>query len=170
MLSSLLDQTDGQRRPVPMQFGQPSAPCNAIFVVVSESIAYAPTRAMVPNPHAHNNPLPSCLATISCTTGNVAGPLVRGEVGMRAILTGQAGKWSEFQVERGLQDCVQALADRSLLQSGTLLRRVGSLVRSYWIELETEEKTLLAFDPIIRIVPTTTARMTASITAYSATS
>jgi hypothetical protein len=42
--------------------------------------------------------------------------------------------------------------------------------RSHWIELLTEEKTLFAPDPIIRIVPTTTARMTASITAYSATS
>jgi hypothetical protein len=42
--------------------------------------------------------------------------------------------------------------------------------RTYWIELLTEEKTLLAPDPINRIVPTTTARITASITAYSATS
>jgi len=40
----------------------------------------------------------------------------------------------------------------------------------YWIELATEEKTLLAFDPIMRMVPTTTARITASMTAYSATS
>ena len=54
----------------------------------------------------------------------------------------------------------------------------GSLVRhdqvpcalAYWMALPTEEKTLLAFDPIIRIVPTTTARMTARMTAYSATS
>jgi hypothetical protein len=36
--------------------------------------------------------------------------------------------------------------------------------------LPTEEKTLLAFDPIKRIVPTTTARTTANMTAYSATS
>jgi hypothetical protein len=42
--------------------------------------------------------------------------------------------------------------------------------RTYWIELPTEEKTLLAPDPINRMVPTTTARITASITAYSATS
>jgi len=36
--------------------------------------------------------------------------------------------------------------------------------------LPTAEKTLLAFDPISRIVPTTTARITASMTAYSAMS
>src|SRR5882672_4199989 len=36
--------------------------------------------------------------------------------------------------------------------------------------LPTAEKTLLAPDPIMRMVPTTTARITASITAYSATS
>ena len=41
---------------------------------------------------------------------------------------------------------------------------------AYWIELATEEKTLLAPDPINRMVPTTTARITASKTAYSATS
>ena len=38
------------------------------------------------------------------------------------------------------------------------------------IELATEEKTLLAFPPISRIVPTTITRITASMTAYSATS
>jgi len=42
--------------------------------------------------------------------------------------------------------------------------------RVYWIELPTDEKTLLAFDPIKRIVPTTITKMTASITAYSAIS
>ena len=36
--------------------------------------------------------------------------------------------------------------------------------------LATEEKTLLALDPISRIVPTTMARMTASMIAYSAMS
>jgi pyrroline-5-carboxylate reductase len=36
--------------------------------------------------------------------------------------------------------------------------------------LPTAEKTLFAFDPISRIVPTTTARITASMTAYSAMS
>src|SRR5262249_36280056 len=36
--------------------------------------------------------------------------------------------------------------------------------------LPTEENTLLAFDPIKRIVPTTITRITASITAYSAMS
>src|SRR5207249_5325918 len=42
--------------------------------------------------------------------------------------------------------------------------------RSYWIELATEEKALLAFEPTSRMVPTTSTRMTASITAYSAIS
>src|SRR5579863_3973691 len=38
------------------------------------------------------------------------------------------------------------------------------------IELATDEKTLLAFAPIRRMVPTTITNTTASITAYSATS
>jgi hypothetical protein len=38
------------------------------------------------------------------------------------------------------------------------------------IELDTVEKTALALEPISRIVPTTMIRITASITAYSATS
>lgn len=42
--------------------------------------------------------------------------------------------------------------------------------RIYWMELATEEKTLLAFDPTRRTVPTTITRITASITAYSAIS
>src|SRR5258708_30908166 len=41
---------------------------------------------------------------------------------------------------------------------------------SYWIELATLEKALLALAPISRIVPTTRTRITASITAYSAIS
>jgi len=40
----------------------------------------------------------------------------------------------------------------------------------YWTELATDEKTLLALEPIKRIVPTTITKMTASITAYSAMS
>src|SRR5271156_3375752 len=40
----------------------------------------------------------------------------------------------------------------------------------YWIELAVLENTLLGFDPIRRIVPTTRTRITASITAYSAIS
>src|ERR1700719_2961438 len=38
------------------------------------------------------------------------------------------------------------------------------------MELATDEKTLLAFPPIRRIVPSTITKTTASITAYSATS
>jgi hypothetical protein len=40
----------------------------------------------------------------------------------------------------------------------------------YWMVLATDENTLLALDPISLIVPTTTARITASMTAYSAMS
>jgi hypothetical protein len=40
----------------------------------------------------------------------------------------------------------------------------------YLIELATLEKTLLALDPISRMVPTTITRITANITAYSAMS
>ena len=43
-------------------------------------------------------------------------------------------------------------------------------VLTYCTALATEENTLLAFDPISRIVPTTMTRITASITAYSAMS
>jgi len=42
--------------------------------------------------------------------------------------------------------------------------------RCYWIALPTDENTLLALEPIKRIVPTTITKMTASITAYSAMS
>src|SRR6266852_2854968 len=45
-----------------------------------------------------------------------------------------------------------------------------SLAALQCIELAADEKTLLAFEPISRIVPTTITRMTASITAYSAMS
>jgi hypothetical protein len=43
-------------------------------------------------------------------------------------------------------------------------------VVSYLIELATEENTLLALEPISRMVPTTITKITASITAYSAMS
>lgn len=42
--------------------------------------------------------------------------------------------------------------------------------RAYCIELATEEKTLLAWDPISRIVATVMAKITASMMAYSAMS
>ena len=42
--------------------------------------------------------------------------------------------------------------------------------RLYWTALAACEKTVLAFVPIRRIVPTTKTRMTANITAYSAMS
>jgi hypothetical protein len=45
-----------------------------------------------------------------------------------------------------------------------------NLRRSYWTELATCENTVLALEPISRIVPTTITRITASITAYSAIS
>src|SRR5580700_1871120 len=49
---------------------------------------------------------------------------------------------------------------------------IESAVRQgcYWTELATCEKTVFAFEPISRIVPTTITRITASITAYSAIS
>jgi hypothetical protein len=56
-----------------------------------------------------------------------------------------------------------------LLESGPLA--MGLQFRSYWpIELAVAEKTLFACPPTNRIVPTTSTRMTASITAYSAMS
>jgi hypothetical protein len=50
------------------------------------------------------------------------------------------------------------------------LRQNAALRAPYWMELATEEKALLAFEPMSRTVPTTSTRMTASITAYSAIS
>src|SRR5215472_15917443 len=41
---------------------------------------------------------------------------------------------------------------------------------SYWMELAAAENELLAFEPIKRTVPTTSTRITASMTAYSAMS
>ena len=55
-------------------------------------------------------------------------------------------------------------------QREAMLVRVAKECRTYWMELATDENTLLAFDPINRMVPTTITRMTANITAYSATS
>jgi hypothetical protein len=53
----------------------------------------------------------------------------------------------------------------------TLVWAGKALPQTYWlIELATDENTLLAFDPINRMVPTTITRMTASMTAYSAMS
>jgi len=43
-------------------------------------------------------------------------------------------------------------------------------LQSYWIVLATEEKALFALLPTRRIVPTTSTKITASITAYSAMS
>jgi hypothetical protein len=48
-------------------------------------------------------------------------------------------------------------------------RRVSTL-RYCEIELATEEKTLLALEPMSRIVPTTMTKITANMTAYSAMS
>lgn len=45
-----------------------------------------------------------------------------------------------------------------------------AVVNRYWIELPTDENTLLALLPTKRIVPTTITRITANITAYSAMS
>jgi hypothetical protein len=54
--------------------------------------------------------------------------------------------------------------------SGVESDAAESLAALQCIELAADEKTLLAFEPISRIVPTTITRMTASITAYSAMS
>lgn len=47
---------------------------------------------------------------------------------------------------------------------------IGQMRRNYWIELPTCENTVLALLPIRRTVPITITRITANITAYSATS
>jgi hypothetical protein len=49
-------------------------------------------------------------------------------------------------------------------------RGKASLLPGYWIELATDENALLAFEPTNLIVPATSTRMTASMTAYSAKS
>ena len=49
-------------------------------------------------------------------------------------------------------------------------RRDDCQLQRYWTELATEENTLLALEPISRMVPTTMTKITASITAYSAMS
>jgi hypothetical protein len=41
---------------------------------------------------------------------------------------------------------------------------------AYWMALPTWENTLLEFEPMSRIVPTTMTSITANITAYSAMS
>ncbi len=45
-----------------------------------------------------------------------------------------------------------------------------SMPLDYWTALAAAENALLAFEPINRTVPTTSTRMTANITAYSAMS
>jgi len=46
----------------------------------------------------------------------------------------------------------------------------GVVAHRYWIELAALEKTVFAFEPMSLIVPTTSTKITASITAYSAIS
>src|SRR6266581_1703408 len=50
------------------------------------------------------------------------------------------------------------------------LHETCSVLQSYWIVLATEENALLALLPTKRTVPTTSTKITASITAYSAMS
>src|SRR3989442_681912 len=50
------------------------------------------------------------------------------------------------------------------------LHETCSVLQSYWIVLATEENALLALLPTKRIVPTTSTKIAASITAYSAMS
>ena len=70
----------------------------------------------------------------------------------------------------------QGGADRTGLEVSSRVHwrsRLGSRGKKtwdYWMELPTLENTLLAFEPIKRIVPTTITRITASMTAYSAMS
>src|SRR5205807_2593969 len=47
---------------------------------------------------------------------------------------------------------------------------VGEVSNSYWIELATLENTVFDLVPTSRMVPTTSTRITANITAYSAMS
>src|SRR5579859_3838947 len=56
------------------------------------------------------------------------------------------------------------------MRKGVATWRSQSEGSSHWIELATFEKPLLAFEPMRRIVPTTSTRITASMTAYSAMS
>ena len=46
------------------------------------------------------------------------------------------------------------------------LQEICSVLQSYWIVLATEENALLALLPTKRTVPTTSTKITASITAY----
>src|SRR2546429_4132546 len=62
---------------------------------------------------------------------------------------------------------------RSTLFPYTTLFRsqeICSVLQNYWIVLATEENALLALLPTKRTVPTTSTKITASITAYSAMS
>src|SRR5579864_1605094 len=65
-----------------------------------------------------------------------------------------------------------ALPERQVqrLPAQPVLGDPACVLRLYLIRLATEDKTLLAFDPIKRLVPTTIPSITASITAYSAMS
>lgn len=56
------------------------------------------------------------------------------------------------------------------MQCGFDEELLGRALGGYRSELETDENTLLEFEPISRIVPTKITRMIASITAYSAMS
>jgi len=58
-------------------------------------------------------------------------------------------------------------AVRVVQLSATVL---DALLEAHWSELATLENAVLALDPIKRTVPTTSTKITANITAYSAIS
>src|SRR5579872_2889287 len=80
----------------------------------------------------------------------------------------------EGKQRRAGRDALAAVVQRASKSKNPLLahktREKSCQEGSYCSELPTCEKTLLAFDPIIRTVPTTITRITANITEYSAIS
>src|SRR5262249_12250192 len=85
------------------------------------------------------------------------------------------GKRSAYQIGTARPEKSLLYGDRgySIRKMASVSRFVCEKLRykpCYFIELATSENTLFALDPMRRMVPTTTASTTASMTAYSAMS
>ncbi len=72
-------------------------------------------------------------------------------------------------VARSPKRCGSAIFGRSWPKNRQI-REYRYSSSGYWMELATFEKTVLALEPMRRMVPTTKTRITANMTAYSAMS
>jgi hypothetical protein len=104
---------------------------------------------------------------------------VGGTPALQVFIDEQANEGAQAQSYGPNHQQTRAIHSTPLKAAETLIRAVNCTVirllccagqKSYWMELATFEKTLFAFEPMSRTVPTTITRITANMTAYSAIS